>query len=202
MISGSHDKSIPTSSTTQNSQARSSQHSYVSTVAPISQYDNRPQAAGANTHPAANYDYNYMPPSNDLPQAPGPTIHHHTTSTAAYVQYPEHAALMQPQQQQQNLEAREPAPVQDTFELSDSIEPLMQRPGPLASTEERIDFLQQQLDSFGVVKPMFDDLVSLGSGSNERRQGGALKPTRDSIAVPLVTQFLPHPHLWLNFCLL
>lgn len=37
-----------------------------------------------------------------------------------------------------------------------------------ASPDEKMEFLQQQLDSFGTMRPIFDDLVSLGSSDTER----------------------------------
>lgn len=49
---------------------------------------------------------------------------------------------------------------------------LMPPPGPEASHDDKVDFIQQQLDSFGSDVPIFDDLLSLGSGDNERREGG------------------------------
>ena len=51
---------------------------------------------------------------------------------------------------------------------------LMPPPGPKASHDDKVDFIQQQLDTFGADIPIFDDLVSLGSGDSERRQGGVM----------------------------
>lgn len=61
---------------------------------------------------------------------------------------------------------------QDTFDMTHSAETLLRPPGPNASADERIDFLMQQLDSFGVDKPVVGDLISLGGSITERMQGG------------------------------
>lgn len=66
------------------------------------------------------------------------------------------------------------APQQDTFDLPYTVEILLPPPGPNAPADQRVDFLQQQLDGFGLDTPIFDDLCLLGGGDNERRQGGAL----------------------------
>lgn len=65
--------------------------------------------------------------------------------------------------------------VMDTFDMSYTAVPLLHPPGPQATDQERTDFLQQQLDSFGRNTPIFDDLLSLGAGDTERRQGGAFR---------------------------
>lgn len=64
--------------------------------------------------------------------------------------------------------------VRDTFDLTHSAaaEHLLSPPGPTARADDKVDFLQQQLDSFGADKPMLGDLMSLGGSGSERRQGG------------------------------
>lgn len=62
--------------------------------------------------------------------------------------------------------------VTDTFDLTHTAAPLLPPPGPNSSNDERVDFIQQQLDGFGAQIPIFDDVVLLGCGSSERRQGG------------------------------
>ena len=63
----------------------------------------------------------------------------------------------------------------DTFDMpyTSIVTSILTPPGPQASADEKIDFLQQQLDSFDHNIPIFDNLVLLGSGDQERRQGGA-----------------------------
>lgn len=65
-----------------------------------------------------------------------------------------------------------PTQQQDTFDFTQTQVPMSEPPGPRASSEEKMDFLQQQLDSFGLDRPIFDDLLLLGSGGQQRRQGG------------------------------
>lgn len=67
-------------------------------------------------------------------------------------------------------------PETDTFDMTHTapIRALLPPPGPSASADEKIDFLQQQLDSFGRDRPIVGDLMSLGGGGSERRQGGLL----------------------------
>lgn len=60
----------------------------------------------------------------------------------------------------------------DTFDMAHTAVALLRPPGPEASHEEKKEFLEQQLDSFGRNTPIFDDLLSLGRGHTERRQGG------------------------------
>lgn len=60
----------------------------------------------------------------------------------------------------------------DTFDMSETAPILLQPPSPKASLEKKMDFLQQQLDSFGIDKPALPDLVFLGNGERERLQGG------------------------------
>lgn len=60
----------------------------------------------------------------------------------------------------------------DTFDMTQSAVPLLRPPGPKASHEDKKEFLEQQLDSFNRNSPIFDDLLSLGRGDTERRQGG------------------------------
>lgn len=62
----------------------------------------------------------------------------------------------------------------DTFDMSQTSPMLLQPPSPKAPLEQRMDFLQQQLDSFGTDKPALPDLVLLGNGDRERLQGGML----------------------------
>lgn len=50
---------------------------------------------------------------------------------------------------------------------------LLAPPGHEASPDQKIDFLQQQLDSYDQHTPIFEDFVLLGGGLNDRRQGGA-----------------------------
>lgn len=62
----------------------------------------------------------------------------------------------------------------DTFDMpyTSLVTSILKPPGPQAGADEKVDFLQQQLDSFDHNSPIFDDLVLLGSGDQERRQGG------------------------------
>lgn len=64
--------------------------------------------------------------------------------------------------------------VTDTFDLTRTVpvRHLLSPPGPNASAEDRVDFLQQQLDSLEEGQPVIEDLLSLGGSSSERRQGG------------------------------
>jgi hypothetical protein len=62
--------------------------------------------------------------------------------------------------------------------------PLLLPPSSDASVDARIDFLHQQLDSFGVDKPILNGLLLLGNGGNARLQGGA--PAR--LLSPLFSQ--------------
>lgn len=49
---------------------------------------------------------------------------------------------------------------------------LLPPPARNASVDEKVDFLQQQLDSFSNNTPIFADLMSLGDSGSERRRGG------------------------------
>lgn len=88
-----------------------------------------------------------------------------TSSMIAVAQAPGPTITQQPYQTFQSSE-------QDTFDLTHTVAPLLPPPGPGASLDDKVDFLQQQLDSFGLDMPIFDDLLSLGSSPTERRQGG------------------------------
>ena len=60
----------------------------------------------------------------------------------------------------------------DTFDIEHTAAPLLPPPSCNAPLTHRVDFLQQQLDSIGTDTPILDGLVLLGSGYNERLQGG------------------------------
>lgn len=76
------------------------------------------------------------------------------------------------QQQQRRTQAfYEQRATKDTFDMTYTCD-LLPPPGPNATNDAKMDFIQQQLDGFGRDRPMFDDLLSLGCGDNERRQGG------------------------------
>jgi hypothetical protein len=62
----------------------------------------------------------------------------------------------------------------DTFDMSYAEATQMRAPDGNASLEEKMDFLQQQLDCVGTERPILDGLVLLGNGINERLEGGAL----------------------------
>lgn len=64
----------------------------------------------------------------------------------------------------------------DTFDMpyTSYVASLLAPPGAVATPDQKIDFLHQQLDSFNEMTSVFDDLVLLGGGSSNRRQGGAL----------------------------
>lgn len=94
--------------------------------------------------------------SHTLPQASGFTMHQ---------QQPVHPG--QPEQR-----PVQEADKKDTFDMTRTDVSLLPPPGPDASIDEKMDFLQQQLDSYGTKTPIFDDLLSLGSAETERRQGG------------------------------
>jgi hypothetical protein len=61
----------------------------------------------------------------------------------------------------------------DTFDLSHTAAEMPPPPSAQASVEERIEFLNQQLDSIGMEKPVLNGLQLLGSGRNQRLLGGA-----------------------------
>lgn len=69
-------------------------------------------------------------------------------------------------------EQDEKDPVQDTMDMSFTSDELLEPPGADATLEERMDFMHQQLDSFGTSQVAFDGLVFLGSGERDRIQGG------------------------------
>jgi hypothetical protein len=60
----------------------------------------------------------------------------------------------------------------DTFDLSHTALEMPPPPSAHASVEERIDFLNQQLDSIGMEKAILNGLHLLGNGRNQRLQGG------------------------------
>jgi hypothetical protein len=63
----------------------------------------------------------------------------------------------------------------DTFELPHTAASLLPLPPATASRSERIAFMHQQLDSMGVDAEVFPGLILLGSGIQERLQGGSLQ---------------------------
>lgn len=52
---------------------------------------------------------------------------------------------------------------------------ILASPGASVGSHEKINFLQQQLDSLDMKTPMIGDSVLLGSGENERRLAGVLR---------------------------
>jgi hypothetical protein len=62
--------------------------------------------------------------------------------------------------------------VADTFDMTHTAAELRPPPGQHASLDERMDFLQQQLDSIGMGRAILSGLLLLGGGSNQRIQGG------------------------------
>lgn len=64
--------------------------------------------------------------------------------------------------------------VVDTFDLAHTVGAPMPPPALSAPVEDHMDFLQQQLDSIGVDRPILDGLLLLGDGGHQRLQGGAL----------------------------
>lgn len=61
---------------------------------------------------------------------------------------------------------------QDTFDLYHCIDTPLPPPADSAALVDKMDFLHQQLDSFGRDLPVLGSLLLLGSGDNQRRQGG------------------------------
>ena len=51
---------------------------------------------------------------------------------------------------------------------------LLSPPAQNSPIDQKMDFLQQQLDSIGTETPILDGLVLLGKGDNDRLQGGML----------------------------
>ena len=78
------------------------------------------------------------------------------------------------------LTARPRAPAVDTFDLTHSMAPLPP-PGTGASVDAKMDFLHQQLDSFGLDTEVLGGLVLLGNGVQERLQGGSHLPAALSL---------------------
>jgi hypothetical protein len=68
------------------------------------------------------------------------------------------------------------APVTDTFDMTNSSTVLPAPPPRHATVEQKMEFLQQQLDSIGRERPILSGLLLLGSGVKDRLQGGALLP--------------------------
>jgi hypothetical protein len=64
--------------------------------------------------------------------------------------------------------------VTDTFDMSHTAASLL--PPPAASTSEKMDFMNQQLDSMGIDAEILPGLLLLGSGVDERMQGGSAQP--------------------------
>jgi hypothetical protein len=64
--------------------------------------------------------------------------------------------------------------VVDTFDMSHTAAELRPPPGRNASLEERMVFLNQQLDSVGLERAILSGLLLLGSGRTERLQGGVV----------------------------
>ena len=56
----------------------------------------------------------------------------------------------------------------------------MDPPAAEAPVEDHMDFLQQQLDSIGMERPILNGLLLLGSSGYQRLQGGTLFQTRVS----------------------
>jgi hypothetical protein len=65
--------------------------------------------------------------------------------------------------------------VVDTFDMSHTEAVLRPPPAADAPAEERMEFLQQQLDSIGMERAILNGLQLLGSGVKERLQGGVLR---------------------------
>lgn len=63
----------------------------------------------------------------------------------------------------------------DTFDLTRTAAPVLDPPAADSSLDAKMDFLQQQLDSFGTDQIALRDLVLLGRGHKERLQGGMTK---------------------------
>jgi hypothetical protein len=78
-----------------------------------------------------------------------------------------------PQQQQQGVKAAAVG-VPDTFDMSHTGASLLPVPAADASISQRLDFMHQQLDSLGMEVEALPGLVLLGSGVEERFQGGAV----------------------------
>jgi hypothetical protein len=69
----------------------------------------------------------------------------------------------------------QPAPrtqVVDTFDMSHTAAELGPPPDRNASLEERMQFLNQQLDNIGMERAILSGLLLLGSGRTQRLQGG------------------------------
>jgi hypothetical protein len=127
-------------------------------------------------------DSQYHPP-------PGPPAHIEATSSE---RHDLRAMLLPPSTEentQHNNEEQQPTPpphhgqqvvkapapgVPDTFDMSHTGISLLPAPAANASTSTRIDFMHQQLDSLGVEAEALPGLILMGSGVQERLQGGAV----------------------------
>lgn len=61
-----------------------------------------------------------------------------------------------------------------TFDSLRTVGSVLHPPGIDATEVDKLNFLHQQLDSFGTNKPIHGSLLSLGMGSQSRLEGGAL----------------------------
>jgi hypothetical protein len=75
--------------------------------------------------------------------------------------------------------------VVDTFDMTHQDRPLLPPPSPNASSSLKVDFLHQQLDSIGTNAEIMPGLLLLGSGDDERLQGGVHLLSRDSCTVQI-----------------
>ena len=66
----------------------------------------------------------------------------------------------------------------DTFDLENTAAAPMPPPAVGAPVEDHMDFLQHQLDSIGMERPILNGLLLLGSSGHQRLQGGALFQAR------------------------
>lgn len=83
---------------------------------------------------------------------------------------------------QPKLQSQYKTAEQDTFMLTHSVlDGGMPPPAPNASQQEKVDFLLQQLDTFGTQNPALGELVLLGGRSSNRMQGGVFLDTYGSL---------------------
>jgi hypothetical protein len=78
----------------------------------------------------------------------------------------------------------------DTFDMSHTAVELRAPPSAHAPLEERMEFLQQQLNSIGTARAVLGGLLPLGRGRCQRLQGGApwylpLMENADAIPIPI-----------------
>lgn len=125
-----------------------------------------------------------VPQASCLQTEQPPTHSHisHSPQTSSQTSVHREASPMKPQNQGQETAhshwqspAHAASTVKDIFEMSDSSTLILQPPGSNATTDDKVDFLHQQLDSFRGDKPVVGDLMSLGCSGSERRQGGVVK---------------------------